>query len=145
MDYKEPRAEYENSKISFKKLSKKYNIHYKKLERVAKKYGWVKYNPMVPVIRVESIEQPKAQRVETQEEKELYQYLIKLIKTPLDRVLVESYFNSYKLFKALESDLDYGDINQNETLRLQQLQIERNNLIKLGKDIRELSWRNGTH
>jgi len=145
MDYKEPRAEYENSKISFKKLSKKYNIHYKKLERVAKKYGWVKYNPMVPVIRVESIEQPKAQRVETQEEKELYQYLIKLIKTPLDRVLVESYFNSYKLFKALESDLDYGDINQNETLRLQQLQIERNNLMKLGKDIRELSWRNGTH
>ncbi len=145
MDYREPRAEYENSKISFKKLSKKYNIHYKKLERVAKKYGWVKYNPMVPVIRVESIEQPKAQRVETQEEKELYQYLIKLIKTPLDRVLVESYFNSYKLFKALESDLDYGDINQNETLRLQQLQIERNNLMKLGKDIRELSWRNGTH
>jgi len=145
MDYREPRAEYENSKISFKKLSKKYNIHYKKLERVAKKYGWVKYNPMIPVIRVESIEQPKTQRIETQEEKELYQYLIKLIKTPLDRVLVESYFNSYKLFKALESDLDYGDINQNETLRLQQLQIERNNLIKLGKDIRELSWRNGTH
>ncbi len=145
MDYREPRAEYENSKISFKKLSKKYNIHYKKLERVAKKYGWVKYNPMIPVIRVESIEQPKTQRIETQEEKELYQYLIKLIKTPFDRVLVESYFNSYKLFKALESDLDYGDINQNETLRLQQLQIERNNLIKLGKDIRELSWRNGTH
>ena len=144
MDYQEVREEYESNKISFKKLSKKYNIHYKKLERVAKKNKWIKYNPLVPIVQNEhkKIIEIKEQREESKEEKELYKYLENLIITPLDRILIDSYFNSYKLFKMLESELNYNDINKNETIHLQQLQIERNNLIKLGKDVRELSWRN---
>jgi len=141
MDYKEIREEYESNKISFRKLSKKYNIHYKKLERTAKKYNWIKYNPLALIVPKQSIIEIQKKREETEEEKELYRYLEDLIITPLDRVLIESYFNSYRLFKVLESELNYDDINQNETVRLQQLQIERNNLIKLGKDVRELSWR----
>ena len=36
------KKEYELNKISFKKLGEKYNIHYKQIERKAKKEKWVK-------------------------------------------------------------------------------------------------------
>jgi len=145
MDYPKIREEFESSTLSFKKLSEKYKIHYKKLERTAKKYKW-KRGGVTPLILVEDEknelveEKPKIE--ELKEEKELYEYLEKLVITPLDRVLVNSYFNSYKIFKALEKDLNLEDINQNETIRMQQLQIERNNLIKLGKDIQLLYYKN---
>jgi len=73
--------------------------------------------------------------------KRLEVYLEQFIKTPLDRVLVNSYINSYRLFHTIEKDIDYDDMKNNETIRMQQLQIERNNLIKLGKEIKELSFR----
>jgi len=45
MDYSKIKEEYETTKTSFKQLSDKYKIHYKKLQRVAKKEGWIKYKP----------------------------------------------------------------------------------------------------
>lgn len=139
MDYKEIRTEWESTKISFKKLAEKYNIHYKKLERISKKEEWSRTTPTDHTTPKNPQTQPNTQ---TKEETELIAYLEPLVATPMDRVLINSYLNSYRIFKAIEKDLNLEDINKNETIRMQQLQIERNNLIKLGKDIRELEWRN---
>ena len=138
MDYTNIKTEWENTKISFSKLAEKYNIHYKKIERIAKKENWSRTNPTPPKNPQKNPTQPN---ILTDEEKELIAYLEPLINSPMDRVLINSYLNSYRIFKAIEKDLDLANIANNETIRMQQLQIERNNLIKLGKDIRELSWR----
>lgn len=138
MDYTKIKTEWESSKISFRKLAEKYNIHYKKIERIAKKEQWSRTTHQAPKEPTNHQPQPNTLN---KEETELIAYLEPLINSPMDRVLINSYLNSYRIFKAIEKDLNLEDIAKNETIRMQQLQIERNNLIKLGKDIRELSWR----
>jgi len=44
MKFKTIKKEYQTTKTSFKKLATKHSIHYKKIERMAKKEGWVKYH-----------------------------------------------------------------------------------------------------
>lgn len=140
MDYTAIRKEYETTKTSFVKLQEKYNINYKKLERKAQKEEWIKYdpttqNPTKSIVTKETLP-PKVEVP-----KELLEYLYDGKLTPTDRVLVELYINSYKLFKSIEQNINYEDMSKNETIRLQQLQIEKNNLSKYAKEFRELRWR----
>ena len=54
------KEEYQSTKTSFKKLAKKHQIHYKKIERMAKKEGWIKYDPTkAPTTNIQTIEPPQ--------------------------------------------------------------------------------------
>lgn len=141
MNYEPIRYEYETTKISFRKLAEKYGVNYKKIERLAKSEEWNKYDSEVGYIPDDMTTNLLASSIK-KEVKDLDKYLKTIVKTPLDKILAESYLNSYKLFSLISSGISYEDMDKNETIRMQQLQIERNNLMKLGKEVREMSWRN---
>jgi len=143
MSYSKIKMEYENSKISFAKLSKKYNIHYKRIERKAKKNKWVKFDPTTvkaiintkPMVIVEDDKEPFLESI-SEEIEMLYEELDEYAKNQKDIVMIESYMISYKLFKVYESQIDFNNIASTPAFYLQQLQIQQNNLIRLAKEIR---------
>jgi len=45
MNFTTIKEEYETTKNSFRKLADRHKTHYKKIERMAKKEGWIKFNP----------------------------------------------------------------------------------------------------
>ena len=150
MSYLKLKEEYENTSISFAKLSKKHNIHYKRVEREAKKNGWVKFDPTTVsqainiVSPVKEIKECKETFLESIEEEIaiLYDELITHTIHQKDLVLIDSYMISYKLFKAYENEINFNNLATIPVFYLQQLQIQQNNLTRLGKEIKEMEWRN---
>lgn len=143
MSYSKIKMEYENSKISFAKLAKKYNVHYKRIEREAKKNKWVKFDPTIVkeiidvklMVIVEDDKEPFLESI-SEEIEMLYEELDNYAKNQKDIVMIESYMISYKLFKVYENEIDFNNIASTPAFYLQQLQIQQNNLIRLAKEIR---------
>ena len=150
MSYLKVKEEYENTSISFAKLSKKHNIHYKRIEREAKKNNWIKFDPtnaqkaitIAPQIQdIEDIEQSFLESIEL-EISLLHDELMTNAIHQKDLVTIDSYMLSYKLFKAYENEIDFNNLATIPVFYLQQIQIQQNNLTRLGKEIREMQWRN---
>ena len=150
MSYLKVKEEYENTSISFAKLSKKHNIHYKRIEREAKKNNWIKFDPtnaqkaitIAPQIQdIEDIEQSFLESIEL-EIGLLHDELMTNAIHQKDLVTIDSYMLSYKLFKAYENEIDFNNLATIPVFYLQQIQIQQNNLTRLGKEIREMQWRN---
>jgi len=144
MDYSKIKEEYETTKTSFKQLSDKYKIHYKKLQRVAKKEGWIKYRPNPknkPQKPHKSILTPQI-ITDTQSVEDNIKTLLKTNLYPIDEVLILTYIDSYQSFLALQEDIKTegkflnstkGNIYMNP--KYSALQMEKMNLIKIGKEL----------
>jgi len=145
MDYENIKKEYETTKTSFRKLSEKHGIHYKTLERRAKKEGWKKFSPQkikkppktssLPIIKPNII--TDSQRV-TGDIKEL----LKAYHQPIDEVLILTYIDSYQSFLELQEDvkkegkfIDSTKGNKYMNPKYSALQMEKMNLIKIGKEL----------
>lgn len=147
MSYTKLREEYESTQISFSKLAKKHNIHYKRIEREARKNEWVKFDPTTSQViapQVEIKERNEQTFLESIEEELniLHDELIINATHQRDFATIESYMLSYKLFKVYQNEIDLNNLPTIPAFYLQQLQIQQNNLSKLGKEIREMQWRN---
>jgi len=149
MSYLKVKEEYENTSISFAKLAKKHNIHYKRIEREAKKNKWIKFDPanaqkeisITPQIQTTKEKKSFLKSIEDEIEI-LYDELVTHAKYQKDFSIINSYMLSYKLFKVYENEIDFNNIASVPVLYLQQLQIQQNNLTRLGKEIKEMEWRN---
>jgi len=139
MDYKAIKNEYETTKISFNKLSEKYNIHSKKISRLAKKEGWIKFKPTTKPTPPNKPTNPH--KVTTTKES-----IIELLSDnyhKADIPLLEAYLDSYSTFKELQQDLKIEGrflvspktkatyLNPKYTA----LQMEKNNIKALGKEL----------
>ena len=141
MSYQTIKAEYETTKTSFKKLSDKHKIHYKQIERIAKKEGWVKFNPKkitTPTKATHLI--PTSQPIEEIEED--IKTLLKAYHQPIDNILIMTYIDSYQSFIQLQEELknegrfilsSKGSPYMNP--KYSALQMEKMNLIKIGKEL----------
>jgi P27 family predicted phage terminase small subunit len=145
MDYKAIKVEYETTKTSFKKLSDKYKTHYKALERRAKKEGWIKFSPKqtTPTPITSSIPITKSQIAEDsiQVSEEIKEFL-KIYYKPIDNMLVMAYIDSYTAFRELQEEIRKegrfilsSKGNQYMNPKYSALQMEKTNLIKIGKEL----------
>lgn len=133
---KEIQREYETSKTSFAKLGLKHEIAHKKIQAYGKKHGWIKFNPLV-VLDVE-VEEPQGHKVY-----EDVKAILGGSYRDIDSVLISMYTDSYTAYIELKNLVDEEGriiisektgsryINPNVNL----LQTERNNIIKLGKEL----------
>lgn len=155
MDFSAIKTEYETTKTSFKKLSSKHGVHYKQIERAAKKEEWVKFNPKKPTKVPQT---PKPHQEENTHDSSL-DYLrvnndglreeIEMMEDDLlnhtvtmeDTTIVESYMLSYKLFRLYQEEISFQNISETPYVTLQQIQIQQNNLHRLGKEIADMKRR----
>jgi len=143
MDYKAIKEEYQTTKTSFKKLATKYNIHYKQIEREAKKEGWIKYHPKATITA--PIEQPtisKDIKIDTQTPTNDIKELLKGYYSPVDNIMLELLMDTYVSYQELKREVS----NEGRILKSQKggtyynpkysaLQMEKMNLIKIQKEL----------
>jgi len=144
MDYTEIKRAYETTKTSFKTLGETYGTHYKKIQRVAKKEGWVKYIPNPKT------KPPKPQKrqispqiiTDTQSVENNIKTLLNANLYPIDEVLILTYIDSYQSFLELQEDvkkegkfIDSTKGNKYMNPKYSALQMEKMNLIKIGKEL----------
>jgi len=146
MNYKKIKKEYETTKTSFKKLGEKHKIHYKKIERIAKKEKWIKYKPTQTTNHTTPPQKtPKISPQilsNTQSVTDNIKTLLKAYHQPTDEVLILTYIDSYQNFLELQEqvksegkfiDSTKGNIYMNP--KYSALQMEKMNLIKIGKEL----------
>lgn len=145
MDYLTIKKEYETTKTSFRKLSDKYETHYKTLERRAKKEGWIKFNPKqiksIPLGLSTPTIQPKIKKDSIRVSEDI-KILLKKYHEPIDDILIMTYIDSYLSFRELQEELikegkfvksSKGTNYMNP--KYSALQMEKMNLIKIGKEL----------
>jgi P27 family predicted phage terminase small subunit len=132
----EIRREYEMNKTSFAKLGKKHNLPPKRIQAYAKKNGWTKFNPLM-VLDVE-VEEPQSHKVHDD-----VKAILGDSYRDIDSVLISMYIDSYTAYIELKELISKEGriiisektgsryINPNVNL----LQTERNNIMKLGKEL----------
>jgi P27 family predicted phage terminase small subunit len=133
---KEIQREYETSKTSFAKLGKKHSLAPKRIQAYAKKNHWVKFNPLV-VLEVE-VEEPQGHKVYDD-----VKAILGDSYRDIDSVLISMYIYSYTAYMELKGlVLDEGRIIISEKTgsryinpNVNLLQTERNNIMKLGKEL----------
>ena len=151
MDYTAIRAEYETTKTSFKKLGDKHNIHYKKIERIAKKEGWIKFAPNPKINHTTQTPNPTTTKNHTptpqhntrvEEITEDIKTLLKAYHQPIDNVLIMTYIDSYQSFIELQEEISKegkfilsSKGSQYMNPKYSALQMEKMNLIKIGKEL----------
>lgn len=139
------KREYENTKTSFAKLGVKYGIHSKQIQLYAKKHKWVKFNPE-EVLDLTTIEAQELNAVVPMGESDIVKNIkavLGLYYRPIDDILIMAYVDSYLTCLELKgviatqgrvmvSEKTNGHyLNPNVNL----LQAEKNNLIKIGKEL----------
>ena len=139
MDYSEIKKEYETKRISFKKLGETHKTHYKKIERVAKKEKWIKYNP------TPQKKKPTPTTNQTTNSKQVSKNIEELLKAyyqPTDEVLILAYIDSYQSFlelqEAIKNEGKFIDSSKGTKYmnpKYSALQMEKMNLIKIGKEL----------
>lgn len=147
MDFKTIKEEYETTKTSFKKLATKYETHYKKIERMAKKEKWVKFIPKNnPTATAPKPNQPpiKIQSIVSEAEKATMDIkeLLNNYHEPIDDILIMTYIDSYISFRELQEAVktegkfilsSKGSEYMNP--KYSALQMEKMNLVKIGKEL----------
>ena len=139
------KREYENTKTSFAKLGVKHGIHAKQIQLYAAKHKWVKFNPDT-VIDLTTTEAKELNEVVPMGEHDIIKNIKAVLGAyyrPIDDILIMAYVDSYltclELKRAIStqgrvmiSEKTNGHyINPSVNL----LQAEKNNLIKLGKEL----------
>jgi len=143
MDYTEIKRAYETTKTSFKALGETYRTHYKKIQRVAKKEGWIKYRP-----NPQNSQKPHKSQISPQittDSQSVEDNIKTLLNTnlyPIDEVLILTYIDSYQSFLELKEDiktegkfLNSAKGNTYMNPKYSALQMEKMNLIKIGKEL----------
>ncbi len=139
------KREYENTQTSFAKLGVKYSIHSKQIQLYAKKHKWVKFNPE-EVLDLTMVEAQELNAVVPMEEHDIVRNIKAVLGSyyrPIDDILIMAYVDSYLTCLELKgiittqgrvmvSEKTNGHyLNPNVNL----LQTEKNNLIKIGKEL----------
>lgn len=139
------RREYETTKTSFAKLEVKYGVRAHQLKIHAKKHNWVKFNPE-EVLDLTTVEAVELNAVIPMEEHDIVKNIKAVLGPyyrPIDDILIMAYTDSYLTClelkdviavqgKVMISEKTNGHyINPSVNL----LQAEKNNLIKLGKEL----------
>lgn len=133
---KKIQREYETTKTSFAKLGKKHKLPTKRIQAYAKKNQWVKFNPLL-VLDVE-VEEPKESKVE-EDIKAILRDSYREVDSVLISMYIDSYINYIELKQLVKEEgriiisekTGSRYINPNVNL----LQTERNNIMKLGKEL----------
>lgn len=139
------RREYENTKTSFNKLEVKYGIRAHQLKIHAKKQNWVKFNPET-VIDLATIEARELNAIVPMEEHDIVKHIKAVLGSyyrPIDDILIMAYTDSYLTCLELKDTIAVqGKVMVSEKTNghyinpsVNLLQAEKNNLIKLGKEL----------
>ena len=143
MDFKAIKEEYQTAKTSFKKLATKYETHYKKIERQAKKESWIKYNPKAtPPPPIKQPQIIKNTEIDTQTPTHDIKELLKGYFQPIDNIMLELFIDTYVSYQELKKDVS----KEGRMLKSQKggtyynpkysaLQMEKMNLIKIQKEL----------
>ena len=135
------KKEYETTKTSFKTLADKYETHYKKLQRRAKKEGWVKYNPTITKTP-KPPKTPQHSQVDTQTPTHDIKELLKGYFQPIDNIMLELFIDTYISYQELKKEVAIekriltskkGGTYYNP--KYSALQMEKMNLIKIQKEL----------
>ena len=146
MDIETIKEEYETTRTSYKALGLKYETHYKKIERMAKKGNWIKFNlkskagtppPQQPSKPIKRVNINTARMVANIKEL-LHQHYMNV-----DDVAIELYIHSYLSFKQLEKEVESeGMFMMSEKTsklytnpKVNMMQMYSNNLMSIGKEL----------
>lgn len=134
--------EYETNRTSFAKLGKKYDIPPKRIQAYAKKHGWVKFD-----LKVLTPSSPlAASSIVTMSSSEIVSSIRSVLGDyyrDIDSVLIYAYVDSYLTMIELKADIARegrtitsertGGRYINPSVNL--LQAEKNNIVKIGKEL----------
>ena len=146
VDIETIKREYETTKTSYKALATKYETHYKKIERMAKKGNWIKFNakpkagtppPQQPQKPIEKVNINTVKMVANIKAL-LHQHYMNV-----DDISIELYIHSYLSFKQLEKEVESEGmfITSEKTSKLyanpkvNMMQMYSNNLMSIGKEL----------
>jgi len=143
MNFTTMKEEYETTKTSFRKLADKYKTHYKKIERRAKKEGWIKFNPKT--INPQPTKQPQIiqnTEIDTQTPTNDIKELLKGYFQPIDNIMLELFIDTYVSYQELKKEVSAeGKILKSQkggtyyNPKYSALQMEKMNLIKIQKEL----------
>ena len=146
MDIETIKKEYETTRTSYKALGTKYETHYKKIGRVAKKGNWIKYNPKATANAkgTPPPQQPKStiaidSDLMMQNIKELLQEHYREV----DDIAIELYIYNYLSFKQLQDEVKSEGmfITSEKTSKsyanpkVNMMQMHSNNIMSIGKEL----------
>ena len=143
MDFETIREEYQTTKTSFKRLATKYETHYKKIERQAKKEHWIKYNPKAtPPTPIKNTQIIQNTEIDTQTPTNDIKELLKGYFQPIDNIMLELFIDTYVSYQELKKDVsEEGRILKSQkggtyyNPKYSALQMEKMNLIKIQKEL----------
>ncbi len=146
VDYKIIKEEYETTTTSYKKLGVKHEIHYKQIERRAKKDNWIKYNPKALVSQeLNSVDPQIAVSVVIDTDKVVsdIKALLGEYHRAIDDVAIMMFIDSYSSFCELQEEIKIEGrvlvstktLNSFVNPKVNLLQMEKNNLLRIGKEL----------
>jgi len=139
------KREYETTETSYAKLGDKYDIHPKQIQLLGNKEKWVKYSKHTPTTKEITVprEVTTSKGLSEDEIVTNIKEVLGDFYQPIDDILIMNYVDSYLNIVELKGDVArQGRVMVSEKTNghyinpsVNLLQAERNNLVKIGKEL----------